>query len=226
MDCVNTRLHVSDARALRAAREALARELHADALATGGGALQRAPSSVASAHPAPTDPLRAFALVFAARLDPYLDARVRATLRQAAARLARAPRPPRAGHVYVFALRDDAGSTAQARVYKLGATARRTPQQRAAQWRRELALPPAERDPGALVPVCAYACHAPFVAERVLHTLLGCEHMALRVNRATGRRLLEFYRLADASALCALVHATARYVDYVVSRARATPAPA
>jgi len=184
MDCVN--VPYADASAFTHVRRALAREL---ASPRSGGA--------------PTDPIRAFHIVFATRLDPHLDATVRGIVATAAARRRRyntAAAFGRGGYVYAF--------RGVRNTFKVGATRRHDPAQRIAQWRSDL------RDDTVTL-LFAYPCRAPFVAERIMHTLLECEHVSMH-NPHTGRHLNEFFRVGDASALRALVHATTRYIDWLV----------
>ncbi len=59
----------------------------------------------------------------------------------------------------------------------------------------------------------SFACGAPFVAERLLHTLLVADRWHNRVHPSTGRPLTEYFAVRDDKALRALVHATVRYVN-------------
>lgn len=146
----------------------------------------------------PLDPVRAFTAAFGVRADVVNVERVRAAYRNASTARRDAP-----GFVYVFRDRRE-----QPHVVKVGRT-RLDPWRRIVQWRAELAAP---RD--ALVVLFAFATRRATLAETIAHELLAPVRLAPRYNRATSRRVIEYFFVERMGALHAFLDATTRHATW------------
>ena len=192
-DCINTTLH---AHKVLPDRRELYRQLN------GNGPPQT---------PFPMDPERAYAALFAEALDPYLSQQIQNAYTKTAQSMATGTLSlPRPGYVYVF--RDDRDPV---HVVKIGRTSH-TVERRLSEWRIQLGAATPGKSP---VNVLFYAStRNPVLSELVLHTLLWCNQLMARVNRTTGRQLIEYYSIHDMQALQRLCQAVTRHVDAFVDR--------
>jgi hypothetical protein len=147
----------------------------------------------------PTRPLHAYAVLFGERPHVSIQRRVRALYTTWRRR-----RAPIRGFVYVYR---DVRDGRPSRV-KLGSTT--NVERRMAQWRAELG--------GARVDELGALFDAPCddmeLAELTLHALLFCQWQSHVTNKYTGARLLEYFDVANLTALRLLVTAVCRHVDW------------
>jgi len=147
----------------------------------------------------PTPPATAYSALFGEALDPWLATRINALY---AGYMHGGGAKP--GYIYVF--RDNRDPQC---VVKLGRSTR--PERRMLQWRAALGL--AASDDTVLHSLFTVPTrHAP-LAEAVLHTLLWCQQLTSRINRRTGRQLVEYFAVRDCAALRTLCQAVACHVD-------------
>lgn len=150
----------------------------------------------------PMTPPRVFAALYQREPDERNVAAVQRAYRAEAGRYAARSDP---GFVYVFRdLRDAPG------IVKIGRTRQRV-EARHTQWRSELADSSADAAQSRVVLLFAFATRRQHLAERVVHALLHCSHVAGRVSRTTGRDLVEYFRTDSLVLLRALVDAVTRH---------------
>lgn len=157
----------------------------------------------------PTQPAAAYKALFAEILDPWIVGRIQGLYMERANMFQPVRRQSR-GWIYVF--RDVRNGPNE---IKLGLTRQKTPEQRLAQWRRELG----DGDGTALSMLFAVPTTEPVLAEAILHLLLWCRQLVGRINRLTDRQLVEFFYVEDVVSLRYLCRAVARHVDGFVAAA-------
>lgn len=153
----------------------------------------------------PVPPATAYAALFGEALDPYLVRRINTLYADAAAVFTRS----QPGSVYVF--RDARDPIT---VVKLGRSTR--PERRLRQWRATLGLGASDHANVLVGLFTVGTQHAP-LTEAVLHTLLWCRQLTARINRHTGRQLVEYFAVYDRAALRTLCQAVACHVDAFMS---------
>lgn len=150
----------------------------------------------------PVQPIGAYALLFAESPNIGIQRRVSRAYSEALSRL------PERGWVYVFRdVRDG-----DIRIVKIGSTVGPV-RRRISQWRRELG---AQRDE--LSALFSVETRDVRLAETVVHRLLFCQWLPKRINLETGRRLVEYFSVAQLPQLRLLVAAVARHVDWYALR--------
>ena len=159
--------------------------------------------SVRAGHE-PISPVNAYIRLFYAIPDSYIERSIRRLYKRRVAKLKNRP-----GYVYVCWDRRDDPS-----LVKIGST-EHTPDRRLTQWRRELGA-----DAGELVLLFAFQARSALFSELVLHEVLRCERIVNRVNRRTGHRLTEYFRIHDVLALRALATLTVRHSNWFVQQAQ------
>lgn len=163
-------------------------------------------------RPPPSDLGALYELVFGLRMDP-------ATALRLARQLARGPgAKDKEGFVYAFVDERDIPPNSAKLYVKIGYT-RGDPAKRIAKWRDSLGdtNPTANRRPSAsggggvsaaaqlaangpaITSLFAYECKAAHFCETLIHTALTAEHVTDRVDRATNRRLTEYFLLGESS---------------------------
>ncbi len=155
------------------------------------------------------DPTAIFEVTFNRRLPLIVKERVTLLFAREWRAAQRDERVDEPGFIYCFHDLAD-----PANVLKIGRTSRR-PEQRRAEWERELA-------PGTGKSVrllFAYAADCNEFAESVVHEVLRCEHIANRINPLTRKELTEFFSISNVMAASIFVRETLRYVNRFCRRA-------
>jgi len=160
----------------------------------------------------PMHPLVAYTILFGERPHPSIENAVYSALRSP-------DRVPVRGHLYIF--RDE--RDAELALVKIGRS--NNVARRLAEWRHALnggfAAVGEEEAGAAATPIVlifsSSTGDAP-LAERILHALLTCQWVPNRVRRATGERLLEYFRVPNLDALRLLTKAVARYASWYAER--------
>lgn len=148
------------------------------------------------------NPLELWQTLFLARLDPYI-------MRTVVTLLRRLPRTITSRPAYMYVFRD---ARDPPDVYKIGSTTR-TPRQRIAEWRRQLA-PSSSDEVGAVRLLFSQPFPGPTIRiiETIVHTLFFCEWLPRRIDIRSGRRLMEYFRIEDLAALRLMIRGLAMYV--------------
>ena len=149
----------------------------------------------------PTKPFQAFTLLFGE--EPHIS--LQRDVREAydVARRGERPRGPEKGYVYVY--RDSRDEDVS--IVKIGSTT--NVKRRLAQWQRRLEAKKSE-----LQMLFVFESDDIRLAEQVAQKLLRCNWLHLRTEKATGRRLLEYYRVTDLEALALFMDAVARHTTW------------
>lgn len=141
--------------------------------------------------------------------DPRIRLRIDRLFHEAAAAIRnRRDGSEAAGWIYIF---HDIADPPD--VLKIGRTTAASPEERIAEWERELAPEPGR----SLILLGAYQTVANRLAERVLQELFTCEHIEKRVNPVSGRRLTEFYQLGNLMTTKLIVREVLRSVNSFVT---------
>lgn len=166
----------------------------------------------------PLPPIDNYAIVFKLAPDPRINQRIQNLFTQESERIMASALPNEVvdreqpygdadGYIYIFHDLAD-----PANVLKIGRTVRR-PQQRIAEWERELAP-----DEGKSVYLlAAYPTIANEFAETVLHEVLRCQRIANRINPVTNNELEEFFTIGNLLAAKLLVRQSLRFIDRFIA---------